>query len=411
MASIGRLLKLSPYLRGLFLRFPETTLQDILEHLPQPVASLLRVSWALQNLSNEHFLVDMTLERLRSTDLLEWSLLYPRILDENDDALHVAYGLIDLYVEVDVAAGLVAQGMHAAMETCVNPYVVVAPLVLSSTEKFRFVCSLFVAKIYFQLEQKFRHSDDGQSSKVPVLFMRGLEPWLVEQAVSVEVFLCNCRDSHDFTVYTVIDQRYTCMESLSEKTLYFRKFFQATGNTVYRGWFRNRLSALRTALGGRFNDIPHSSTAPDVTTQFSSPGWILYRTPRFHRHQEYFCLGVFFWDQDRLTQWDIVDHKDITMAMEEFRNNYHRNLHWGSHPPGNIPKTQSRQIIQWTRCPVQCTIEEFLYQKTALARIVDGRPPLPSKYIRVGMKCSICGLDGHIGFHCHETGWSDDEQP
>ncbi|KAH7361237.1 hypothetical protein BKA66DRAFT_471189 [Pyrenochaeta sp. MPI-SDFR-AT-0127] len=124
---------------------------------------------------------------------------------------------------------------------------------------------------------------------------------------------------------------------------------------------------------------------------------------------------MLFWDLNRLAQWDMVHHNDIKVAMEEFRlrlqhvsTNYHSGRHWDCHPdldPAYIPNMKARQIIQWTRCPVQCTLEESLYQKTALARFMARRPPLPSKYIEVGTLCYLCGLDGHNGFHCIESSW------
>jgi hypothetical protein len=143
---------------------------------------------------------------------------------------------------------------------------------------------------------------------------------------------------------------------------------------------------------------------------------------RHHYDREFLALGVFFWDQDRLASWDLVNLDDIIRLHENVMEKleYMAGVHeyeaglgfWGCRccrSTTHCENREARQIREWTRSPVQCTLEEFLYIKTAKARIAEGYKPVPRKYMEPSIICRFCGLEGHRSARCEEENWSDDE--
>jgi hypothetical protein len=451
LVSVGRLLKVSPDIRALYLQYPEAAAQNILKEVPQPVGSLIRVAWALHNVKKEDFDAENALDLLRYNELHEWPVLFPQLFTVKEDPLESIRGLVDLYVEVDSAVELVAQGMNALTEAFVNPHVVVAPIALSETEHIRLTCALLIVRIYYQLRSKFGpvHDIATPAYKFRRTFIESLKPWQVEQAVAVEGFVEKCLMPHTAYIYKAIDTKYRCGECFSAKSSYFRKYKTATANDAdfstreFIGYDPNTGAPMTKrpmnfSGAARIRNQPPMSMSPfwdynddaqlspDVI-QLRNDGWILYnsiglygRLRRPNHEREHLALGVFFWDRDRLASWDLVNLDDITRLHENVMRKleYMASVHeyvtefWGCRccrSTTHCEIREARQIREWTRSPVQCTLEEFLYRKTAKARIAEGHKPVPRKYVEPSVICRFCGLEGHRSARCEEENWSDDE--
>ncbi|KAF1851787.1 uncharacterized protein K460DRAFT_391999 [Cucurbitaria berberidis CBS 394.84] len=345
--SVGRLLRLSPHLSALFVRYPENTLRDILAQIPPPLAGLVRMSWALHKTRLQDFDSKETLNLLRSTDLLCWAPTSQRIFGDSDVQLGTIHDFIDLYVEVDVAVELVAQGLNATMEALVNPRAVVAPVVLSTTEYTRIACSLFIVKIYCQLQTKFIHHCRGRT-EFPAAFMTSLKPWQVQQAMSVEQFLQACIHSFDFAIYRVIEKKHMCFQSLSEKSSYFQKYLEVQDSIASHAGlpsFIDKFSSAASRLPhplllhpqsmGSLSDVGHPPKSSQIVTQLRNHGWIIYMSGIADGTIEYdpsrllTTVGLLFWDQDRLMGWSIVDQGDVATIDDEF---YRVTPTWGYNP-------------------------------------------------------------------------------
>lgn len=380
---------------------------------------------------------EYTTALLHRKSLMEWPVAFPRILT-NNDPLAAIESLIDLYVEIDMAVQPVAQGMSAALHASRFPNVVVAPIVLSATEHTRIACSLLVIQIYYRLAL---HFSSDWADAFPANFIRGLQPWQRVQAISVESFLQTCTQPYNFSSYMLLDERYTCRECMSQKYTYIRRYIQATefpaelpDQFLHRTLSQSFLYATRRNQRVHLppwrteeTDAGHPSNASLLDTQLRNHGWVMYEALGPSRQfffsttdncrQALLHLGVLFWDNSRLAACALTDsasilelaaHLGAEMRRITTANNRNWQLTYG-HSPVLIAKEKASQIVKWTRCPIQCSLEEWLYQKVALLRLANGRPPIPSKYLEPGMLCYLCGLDGHQGRYCNESAWSDDE--
>jgi hypothetical protein len=440
---------LSAYVRGLFLRYPETTFEDIFADTSYPVGSLSRLSWALHNISDKDFDPEKALHLLTHVDLLHWSAMYQRVLSKDDEPLKIVQGFIDLYIEVDTAVNKIAQAMNAAMEALVHPYVVHSPIVLSGAEYTRIACAIYVLKIYYQLRLKFFHAGHDWRSRFPETYLKGLKPWQVDQALCIEQFYHICQNGGKFQdMFGIIDREYTCKVCLSETSSFFRNYAKALrpsvefnpGSFSFPKDFKCAVNDLRRRPTNSLIPPPwhydleaigHPSHISPIPTQLRNYGWTVFNAVFIDEEGEdrtlvnwqfrhvMPSLGILFWDQDRLTSWEIVSSNDLVDAFRTLdrrvreetirkRNKQNRSKYC---PPGSerVDVSKARQIIEWTRQPVQCSLEEWLYQRTALVRIEEGRPLMPGKYIEPGAVCQWCGLDGHESRWCNEWSWVEDD--
>ncbi|EUC48503.1 hypothetical protein COCMIDRAFT_33986 [Bipolaris oryzae ATCC 44560] len=268
MISIERLLSVSLYVRSLCIQYPEIVIQGSLSEIPQPFAGFLHVATALHNIS------------------------------------------VDIYVEVDVAADIVAQSMNAAMQIYIDPQVAVTPVVLSVAEHTRLVCALLIVKIYYQLRSKFVPNGRRSMKDFATAFMQTLAPWQIAQSSSVEGFLDSCQKFLVGLYDEIIDNRYTCCECL------------------FRGW------------------IMYRTVSPD---------------DMMRRHLVW-RVGMLFWCQSRLAGWGMVDSSDVVTLGRQtaWRLGYMRRRYPYSLQQGHIEDTTSQQTIEWTRSHEQINFEEFL---------------------------------------------------
>jgi hypothetical protein len=310
------------------------------------------------------------------------------------------------------------------------------------------MCALLVVRIYYQLRSKFGlvQDIDTPAHEFPHTFIRSLKPWQIEQAVYVEGFVDVCLRRNAAYLYQVINSRYRCMECLSAKSSYFRKYRQVAiaddlepmkailvdlnRRTIHRRPVSFSVAASirnHPTIQPPWNYIANNSLSSEDShpiTQLHIDGWLLYNSIGQHGHlrfsRMFLSLGLFFWDQDRLASWDLVSLSDIKWLhsrtgkkleywswLMDFESGFFgcRCCHSGTY----CDKLEARQVKEWTRSPVQRTMEEYLHRKTAPLRVADGYKPVPEKYMETAVFCRFCWLEGHQSHRCAEESWSDND--
>lgn len=388
--SLRRLLRLSPYLRGLFLAYPEACLQEILQRIPRPAQNLLRASWALHNVNNNDFDPDKTLAFLDQTKITEdWSILYPYILRSKDDPMEALERLIDLHEEISTVVELYAKSVNAIVETFVNPYVLTTPITLSTAECNRIACGFWLLKIFYQFQLKFARYN--QANDFIRTFMEQLSPWQVEQGLSIECFLqSSCWYGH-YDPYILVDERMPTREDLSEQYLYVRNYFKVTNELprpsltpgIMQPTFFSRATRYYSyGFHEGWDQLPRLSAYSDaecssVTNQLRSHGWTYFESAvRAHTipgntYRQFFLgLGMFFWDKDRLEAWELANPRHFTTVVKalsqrltEAKLYWERKMHEHCTCRIHTRLSFTKRIIQWTRSSVQCSFEEWEYQR------------------------------------------------
>ncbi|EUC28105.1 hypothetical protein COCCADRAFT_110003 [Bipolaris zeicola 26-R-13] len=375
LVSIGRLLSVSSYVRSLYIQYPEIVIQGSLSENPQPLAGLLHVATVLHNISDDDFDSDKPFELLEHANSNQWPVIYSRFLRSGDDVLDYMRSLVDIYVEVDVAADIVAQGMNAAMQIYIDPQVAVTPVVLSVAEHTRLVCALLIVKIHYQLRSKFEPDGPMSARDFATAFMQTLAPWQMAQSSSVEGFLDSCQKYPGGLFNEIIDKRYTCCECLLQRSSYLRNYSRDVAVDRYKGHafagdtsfpryspaaeVERRRIGRRESWAGRVGDAQHPAT------QLRNHGWMMYDTispgDMMRRHLVW-RVGMLFWDQSRLADWGMVDSSDVVTlgTQTAWRLGYMRRRYPYSLQRGHIEDTTSQQIVEWTRSHEQIDFEEFL---------------------------------------------------
>lgn len=397
LKSIRRLLRLSSNLRDLFLLYPESCLQNILQQLPESVANLLLASWELHNCDNADFDPHKTSALFELANITEvWTSTYPEILYGDNNPMEVLEGLGDLIEEVSTITEVYAQSANAVMEAFASPHVEADPITLSTTEYTRLACSFLMLKIFYQLHAKYKHLNQVNAF-VPA-FMRHLYPWQLEQILSVEAFLNNLDECLYPGLYSLVNEKHAAKEVIEKKSLYVRNYFDVAGNAHDYGMLSNvslvTFNAAKNSLllgvhQGRnpisrnlfFLDAPKLS---HDSTQLRNHGWIYFEVVNkehsitYQQYRDMFLqLGVFFWDQDRLAKWDLADSRSfptaIKMLQERTDQAYEKRVHMVEYTYCRMgccvdeqTRSKSTRIYQWTRCPVQCSFEEWEQQESEL---------------------------------------------
>jgi hypothetical protein len=399
LKSVRRLLRLSSKLRDLFLLYPESSLRNILEQLPCSVANLLLASWELHNCESVDFDPHKATLLFEYANITEtWANTYPEILYGDNNPIKVLEGLEDLHEEVSTISEIYAQSANAVMEAFASPHVEAKPITLSTTEYTRLACSFLMLKIFYQLHTKYTHHN--QVNAFISAFMRHLYPWQIEQIMSVEAFLNRLDDCLYPGLYSLVNEKHAAKEVIEKKSLYVRNYLEEAGNASdFHGFPYNTRpitfnAAKNTLLLGvhqrrnplspnLFLDTPKLS---DDSTQLRNHGWIYFEAANkassitYQQYRDMFLqLGVFFWDQGRLAKWDLADPTGFPNAMKMLKERmdqaYEKRVHMVEYTycaMGCCVDKQSRskatRIYQWTRCPIQCSFEEWEHQESELLR-------------------------------------------
>jgi hypothetical protein len=412
--SLRRLVSVSAHLKSLFLLYPESCLQKVLEQLPQPVHHHLRTSWALHNI--EHADLDTTsiLNALRSGDILQTLYMGSQVTSYDGGPLPALDALADLYEEVETVVQFCAQSFNTTVEAFVNPFAHTAPIELSPTEYLRFASALSILKIYHQLHLKFFYN--GKGHEFPTVFLASLPAWQIQQVMSLESLMLVLAREH--SAGAVMGRKHSPWDGLLKTTIYVRNLTQIIGQSGdSRFWaqasiYNRRMPVALQSPGTRTSTegdlVPQSFTYHE---QLHSYGWLfltsimnhgLYAEPqsKFFSNKS----GFLFWDYNRLSAWGIADPTEFASTLKAFDNHSRwasARGHWSARKEF-LEKQKTEFIVRWTRCPVQCSFEEWSHQATSLAQYAGGtdRSPQSEQHPTISIICRCCGETGHGGAQC-----------
>lgn len=410
------LIHLSPYLRGLFIAYPEACLRGSMHQFPHPVGSLVQAAWAFHCVAPSDLDPQKATTLLEHSSLAEWSMWYTRIPGHYDDPIDVLEGLLEMCEGVDNLVHTYAQSVAAAIETVVNPWVQIAPITLSTTEFARIASTFYMLTIFYQLQLKL--TNHPTAAEYFQGFVRSLRPWQVEQGVSVEGFIHSCRFTVGSTVHALIGHKGNARLELTETSSFFRRYLEVMhmDYTQFGDWRPTTFSGAVRGVARRvlapspavapwnrlLDPLELQVGPPHATSQLRNDGWIYFElvkqnvTINPQQYREFFLdLGIFFWDLHRLAEWDFIDPNEFPAIVCELRRRLRSLLPSCRGEP--VYRT-SENIFQWTRCPVQCTFEEWLGQENALAQYT--KPPPEKRYI-TGVICRICGQTDHMSRDCN----------
>ncbi|KAF3033691.1 hypothetical protein E8E12_004046 [Didymella heteroderae] len=315
--TAGKLLDLNPLLQGLYIRYPDRVFRAILSNVPEPAAALARVSLDFLTLADENFDAIPIMNFLRRYSLFEWCLLQPSPLDLVGDPLGVLSTMVDLFVEVDEAARAIGECWAAGVETFLNPYMQPEPAALSDTEHVRIACSLWVVQVYYQMRVQCAPYPPEISHDFSHAFLKGLEPWQVEQGRCIDRFVRAYCYEWTGSLHHIANVRPSLLQQLSgskylsrfrsmfEENTAAQKFvphFSRAAGNVQRS--HNNIHLDSNALGNPACD----SKISVITERLKNYAWTLYEVqvqesqthlnPDYER-QMFWNLGFLFWDAER----------------------------------------------------------------------------------------------------------------
>ena len=337
------LVRTSKPLRSLFLAYPEACIQGTLQQYSHPVSGLIQASLALHRHDHADSDPQKAAALLEQYAVTGWLALSPRILENDTDPMEALEVLLDMCEDVNRLVEAYAQSSAATIEQVVNPWVEYAPITLSTTEFTRVASAFWMLRIFYQLQLLFTRHETVQHSVQE--FISTLQPWQVEQCLSVELFLGSYGFKTTSPVCTLTGDKYGTGSVLSCKSWLLHAYREAVTLNINQVK-RLRLTTFANAsFRARSNSAHVISTAPwlqiqqdlDVevgregfertTSQLRNHGWMLYGLVRHidpidlqQYHQLFLDLGIFFWDMGRLVDWDFVDPDDFPDIVYLFRN-------------------------------------------------------------------------------------------
>lgn len=392
--SFHLLLQVSEHFRALYLEYPETCLRQVFNCLPVSLLSLLHTSWALHTNPEADFDIDIAIKLFANGRLAHDDNPYTLpILTDDENPFLVADGLVDLYQEVHVATDLYAQSLNAAMEAFINPGTEIKPATLSPAEHVRIASAFLLLRTFYQLQLKC----SAQEDIIPTCraFLTHLDRWEIEQLAALDEFLLNVGYGRPSEVYNCLDAKYSDWSALLKRSTYVQRYFRTLnfGVTQEETPSITPASVMQAAgpdLHGRlFQPLPLPQWAGTIDEALSRMmredaasshpsrtfGWTLYDCSRYRWDCRpcFVDLGMFFWDYRRLDGWGILHQPTYESMLSGFEAHLEEASRRGPMPPlrlhpcAHYSENQKAEIItRWTRSPIPCSIEEWLWQHYAL---------------------------------------------
>ena len=245
--------------------------------------------------------------------------------------------------DVGLLVKVYAQSTAAAIEQVVSPWVEYAPITLSTTELTRVASTFWMLRIFYQFQLLFARHETAQPSVRR--FIADLQPWQVQQCLSVELFLSSSGFRALSSVYTLIGDKYRVRSALSRTSWLFQIYRDVTSLSLNLEvkWRFATFSHVNSMV--RHISAPAISSAPWLQTQQSldvgvgregserttshlrNDGWMLYELVRHidpvrsqQYHRIFMDLGILFWDLGRLVDWEFNNPTDFPDIVRLFQN-------------------------------------------------------------------------------------------
>ena len=311
--TFRRLLQTSAHLRSLFLRYPETCLQQVFGHLPRNLFALLRTSWVLETVQDDDMI------KLLSNDDIDGIVTEgnPLVADD-EDPLYVMDGLVELYEEVEVATDLYAQSLNAAMETFINPGHEIRAIFLSMAEYCRVASTLWILRIFYQLQFRCVAQD---STAICVALINRLGIWQRVLVCGLDQWLLDIGYGAPSAIYSNLNLKYSDWRPIMNRSSYAERHF----NTLRFGLppYANRFT--ENIFDGNPRTFCRTAIYPPPAnlTPISQPwdGSIDQTLLEFVKNNGYSnCpkwrhyimeLGLLFWDHKRLELWGLSSYDEL----------------------------------------------------------------------------------------------------
>ncbi|KAJ4305431.1 hypothetical protein N0V90_000962 [Kalmusia sp. IMI 367209] len=388
--SIRDLIDVNSYIKDLFLLYPQTFLRDMVRELPSSVANLLCLSYIIYSVPYAYIDAPRIIEWLEEMNSTEDFLARNSWILDQTYGLQVLWELADIMNEIDEAVKLYADSVLAIMDTVSRPNARHTTIGLSSTEYARIASAFLLLKTYMQ----YRNVGGDAST-----FMDTLQFWQAEQIVTVNKFLervDRCSRTSGSALYYLVDHKYRSDVHLRRVSLYVKKYLRSGPRPLPSLYLHLRRGDMSQwpfhtyATRPRFSmlaghdgvEVPPTANSDDVSmSKDSSPshGWNFLQSLTGDKevsdrvyHHIFLDLGILFWDQDRLRQMYMGSTSTFQTLVERVEEALYRgqvsmynNMYVDDvgefdcfSVPG--PHVSQQHIVEWTRCPVQCTFGEWM---------------------------------------------------
>jgi len=373
------------------MRFSAIALPSIIAQFPAPINTLFRVSMDLDAMQDDRFDPVSILEKLYTVNVLEWLELLPSSRLPIVDPILALQSVSDFYTEVEEAAELIGRLMIIKVERLANPHVCVPPITISTTEHIRLASTLLIIKIYYQLRPRFLKQGEYAGQLAP-FYWKNLTPWLMDQGTTLDWLLLRCSGEYEHSLCHWDQSESELLMCLSESRfvrsyhVLYHQELASTFRIIPR--FSHNLNGQHPGIRGpgywhhEPSDVGHPAMSAQLRNHVSScSDPTLQSVPQAHTGRyANICrqIGLYFWDYSRLNVWGLADPVELIAAVDacpglsQVAMRYNDTPEWDigiRQREAAVERTKQRQIIEWTRCPVQCSLEEWLRQKTALQRL------------------------------------------
>ncbi|KAF2499319.1 hypothetical protein BU16DRAFT_535688 [Lophium mytilinum] len=391
--SLCDFINASPLIEDLFLKYPEAILHDTIGQCPLQI----------QN----HILTALTINGTKKLPFDNLGVFLADSLDADksrrvlcaaNDPLAVLEELRANQKEIDQAVHLVAAAAYQQVGAINNPGAILEPLVLSTPEHLRLSRALWSLRLFnrpYPEEDPAKPFTSGlvqrraACAEVTRRFFLRLSLSEVDELICVHRFLIARHDHLCHGIFQVGSLKYLTEEERTTSNPWSR----ACGG--HQCFFPPRYSSFGYILEPFMQSLkkvsrhsqPRSSfwASPQIFHRHTArvwsdwpdgsspaPGWTYFDAVRAQHDltRSQFCnffqdAGIFFWDLRRLVEWAFVGRWDGPDGMNVYLDELERQQRVRhSYREKKIRQALEvdQELIQWTRCPIPCTLEEWRSQ-------------------------------------------------
>jgi hypothetical protein len=397
--SLSDFIQATHQIRDLFLKYPETILQDIIGQNPKQIQNHIMTALTLNDAPNSDFndVGDFVAYSLDTNETRQ--IVFP-----TDDPIVILDELRITQHEIDQVIHLYATTAYQNACAINNPGAVLKPFVLSASERLRIARAFWTLGLYsHQFLGKHhleRHSNNTEQQKRMII--DNSRPYFFRSSLSeFDELLC----AHTFmqmrhrTICTSepLQGRHRCLTAEEQARPSSWSYMCGGDHCFY--WPRRLMGRplvaprcittipffLRTfsipgpgvwAPTQHFKRQPAREWPDWIDGNVPGPGWAYFDAVRSQHHLPTIAIphffqdaGIFFWDLARLVDWGFVGRWDGPNGMESYLIELDRQNQSRRSSRQNFVSLERRfeeALVRWTKSAVACTFEEWCVQGTML---------------------------------------------